>query len=168
MNYRGNFQAIYLMIDKDITNEDEIINLAFDMIESDSPDLCDIDVMWHGLHYLLTGVVDFEDSTNPLSGIIYGFEVLEDTEEMFCSYTNLENMDTLVDSLGDIDTTEVLEKFSKESFIQNKIVPFKLFKTEDEEFLYDELFVSLDELTEFYYNAYEKGKSVVCIMANFE
>ncbi len=168
MNYKGNFQAIYVMIDKNITNEDEIMGIAFDMIESDSSELCDIDVMWHGLHYLLTGVVDFEDSTNPLSGVIYGFEVLADSDELFCSYTSAENMDTLVDSLGDIDTTEVLEKFNKDSFIKNKIVPFKLFKTEDEEFIYDELFVSLDELTEFYYSAYEKGKSVVCVMTNFE
>lgn len=168
MNYRAGFNAIYVMVDKSIKDENEIINTAFELIESDTLDLCDIDVMWHGLHFLLTGVVDFEESTNHLSGVIYGFEVLEDSDDLFCSITTVENLETIVDVLGDVDTQEVLEKFTKESFLKNKITPLKLYKTEEEEFIYDELYVSLDELTEFYYNAFEKGKNVVCLMANFE
>lgn len=168
MNNKANFSAIYVMVDSSIKDESEIINMAFDLIESDSTDICDIDVMWHGLHFLLTDVVDYEKSNNALSGTVFGFEVIEDNDELFCSYTSIDNMDVLVDKLGDVDTTEVLEKFSKDEFIKNKIMPFKLYKQEDEEFLYDELFVCLDELTEFYYRAYEKGKSVVCVFADFE
>ncbi len=166
MDYKANFNGIYVMVDKNIKNELDIMNEAFDLIESDSLDICDADVMWHGLHFLLTGVVDFEDSDNPLSGAIYGFEVLDDSKELFCSYTSLENLETLVGLLGDIDTQDVLEKFSKESFIENKITPFKLYKSEEEEFLYDELFVCLEELVDFYYRAYEQGKSVVCVFVN--
>ncbi len=166
MDYKANFNGIYVMVDKNIKNELDIMNEAFDLIEGDSLDICDVDVMWHGLHFLLTGVVDFEDSENPLSGAIYGFEVLDDSSELFCSYTSYENLETLVGLLGDIDTQEVLGKFSKESFIENKITPFKLYKSEEEEFLYDELFVCLEELVDFYYRAYELGKSVACVFVN--
>ncbi len=166
MNYKGNFNAIYVMVDKNIKNEMDIMENAFELIENDSLDVCDIDVMWHGLHYLLTDVIDFEESTNALSGVIYGFEILDDSDDLFCSYTSVENLEILVDKLGDVDVSDVVAKFNKEKFIENKILPTKLYKVEDEDDMYDELFACLDELFDFYYRAYEGGKSVVCVFVN--
>lgn len=168
MNYRAAFNGLYVMIDSSLKDENEIINKAFDLVENDDTNICDVDVLWHGLHFLLTDVVDFEDSENILSGAIFGFEVLEDSDELFCSITSPENLESLVDKLGDIETEEILKKFNKESFLENEITPIKLYKKEDEEFLYDDLFVCLEQLIEFYYSALEQGKSVVCLMGNFE
>ncbi len=165
MNYKANFTATYVMVDSHIKGEKNIMQEAFELIEDETFDMCDVDVLWHGLHFLLTDVVDFEKSTNALSGIIYGFEVFEDSDDLFFSYTSADNMEIVVDKLGDIEAFEIVEKFDKQSFIDNKITPAKLFKTSDEEEIFDELIVCLEELIDFYYRAYEQGKSVAVVLA---
>lgn len=169
MDKKSNFKAMYVMIDKNIKNEIQIIDTAFDIIENELDIICDIDVMWDGIHFILTKVPNFEDSKNILSGLIYGFEVLEDNKELFCSYTSFDNLKELMKELeekGDIELLNI-DNFDKDLFVKNNIVPFKLYKAEDSEYIYDELLICLEELEDFYNNALEQNKAVVCVFSEF-
>lgn len=117
--------------------------------------------------FVLTNIPNYEQSRNILSGLIFGFEVLEDNEELFCSYTSFENVGTLMVALGEREESNLLINFDKKVFIDNDICPSKLYKTEDNEVIYEELVLSLDELENFYYTAFEQEKAVVCVFANF-
>lgn len=159
--------ACYQMADAEVLNElqekdaDELFEAIEELQEEDEAVL-DIDKMWDGLHFLLTGV----SATTPLEGdalseAVVGVKMFCDEEDAdFIAYTLPERIATIVAALEDFDIERAIENFQPKVFAQKDIYP-NIWMHEDKEGLQEELEEIFQAVKHFYDTAAKQGKGVV-------
>ena len=151
-------QCINQLLEKDA---DELFEEIEEMQEADDSVL-DLDKMWDGLHFVLTGVTACEPiEGNPLSESIVGkSKFIDDDDTDFIAYSFSENLVDILDALRDFDIDKAIDGFQPKDFRRNNIYP-DIWLDEDKEGLQKELRASFFELKSFYEKAVEYKKGIV-------
>ena len=138
--------ACYIEADKQLIDtlkkkdEEELFDIIEELQEEEEVEVCDIDKMWDGLHYLLTGVSAATPiENNPLSEAILGVDMFSDDEDAdFISYIYPDRLKIIVDKLNDINIADMRSKFSATIFTKKGIHP-SIWMDEPEDALFEEL-----------------------------
>lgn len=135
-----------------------------DMLEQieglmETHEVLDIDKMWDGLHFLLTGVsasTPFEDDA--ISEAIVGIANLN--EEDFIAYTRHEELAEINDTLESIDFEKLRARFQPLQFQDAEIYP-NIWEDNDKDQLFDELKEAFESLIMFYKQAELENMNIV-------
>lgn len=123
----------------------------------------DIDKLWDGLHFLLTGVSASQPiEGNRLSEAIVGVNVLNSDDENvdFVAYTKFEDLSEIITSLKSIDISKLKKLFDLSTFRKARIYP-DIWRDTDKEELFDELVHEYKNLLNFYEKAFNKKVHVI-------
>ena len=121
--------------------------------------LKNIDKLWDGLHFLLTGVSAQETIENdPLSEAIVGTKIF-DCED-FIAYTYPNHIKDIVDALNKADIEVLIESMDLSKFRKAKIYP-NIWVKKDEKQLKAELKKEFLNLKAFYENALNSQTGVL-------
>ncbi len=124
---------------------------ALEEIEDNGGELVDIDKMWDGLHFLLTGVTASEPiSDNKLSEFVVGVNMFsEDEDADFISYSAASEIKNILEEANKVNLGELNEKFNPDTFNKKEIYP-NIWDSNDRELLWEALENSFNDLLEFY------------------
>ena len=161
--------AQYMAVDNKILNKmlemdnEKIIDEIEELSEDEKCDICDIDKMWDGLHFLLTGKSAarvIKDSK--LSEAVVGTAVFdtEDENEVFLAYIKADELPAIVNALENIEIKDMIKKYSMDDFKQSQIYP-NIWKKEDEADIYDELAFCFKGMLDFYKKCCKKNMNIV-------
>lgn len=121
-----------------------------DLLEefNDTHEVLDIDKIWDGLHFLLTG----ESASNPIEGdpiseAIVGVSNLN--EDDFIASTSHEELNDIVESLNAIDFAKLKTTFEPSAFDKAEIYP-NIWIDNDKDKLFAELEEAFNDLLVFY------------------
>jgi len=126
---------------------------------TETHEILDIDKMWDGLHFLLTGVsasTPFED--DPISETIVG--VVNLNEDDFIAYTRHEELTEINDTLDAIDFEKLRANFQPLQFKDAEIYP-NIWEDTEKDQLFDELKNAFDNLRVFYKQAELENMNIV-------
>lgn len=159
--------ACYQMVDAEVINrlkekeEDEIFE-AIEELQEDADTTLDIDKMWDGLHFLLTGVSATEPLIdNELSKAVVGDMLFsEDEDADFIAYTMPESVASIVSAMDAFDIIKAVEDFKPQIFAQQGIYP-DIWMHEDKRNLQNELTETFQILKCFYQKTAEAGKGIL-------
>ncbi len=152
-------------------SEDKTINELLDKTEAElfeeieelqeEEDLVlDIDKLWDGLHFLLTGSTAAEPiEGDPLSESVVGVKRFLAVTD-YIAYINSERVGPILDALNHFDIEGAIKDFQPEMFAQNGIYP-GIWMSEDKEDLGDELKECFLEIRSFYEKAMMQQKGVI-------
>ena len=122
----------------------------FDLLEelNDTHEVLDIDKIWDGLHFLLTG----ESASSPIEGdpiseAIVGVSNLN--EDDFIACTSHEELNDIVESLSAIDFPKLKTIFEPSAFNKAEIYP-NIWISNDKDKLFAELEEAFNDLLVFY------------------
>ena len=150
-------ELIKVLQNKDV---EELLE-AIEELQEESA-VVDIDKMWDGLHFLLTGVSASEPiEDNALSEAVVGKEVFSEEEDVdFIAYTMPENIAKIVEELEVFDISKAIENFEPRTFAEKEIYP-DIWRGDEKEELQEELEEAFGQLKDFYNMALEQGKGVL-------
>lgn len=123
----------------------------------------DIDKMWDGLHFLLTGVSASKPiEGNRLSEAIVGVNVLNSDDENadFVAYTKFEDLSEIIITLKSIDISKLINNFDLSKFRKARIYP-DIWRDTDKEELFDELVHEYKNIINFYEKAINKKAHII-------
>ncbi len=123
-------QAVYIAVTNDeveqlqqIADNDELIEELEELQEDDNCKLINIDKLWDGLHFLLTGVSASEPiENNELSEFIVGVDSVL-YEDEFVAFSSKKDVQRIVKMIDKINFDAFAEKFNPNEFIQAEIYP---------------------------------------------
>ncbi len=155
--------GVYMLADeatiKRLSNEDDLFEAVEEYGDQETTIAYDIDKMWDGLHFLLTGVTAQEPiEGNLLSEAVVGTDVFEC--EDFIAYTNPNHIKEIVDALTEVDIEALTGKMNISSFRKAKIYP-NIWMKKDDELLKAELKKEFLNLKSFYENALNSQTGVL-------
>lgn len=148
----------------DLENDD-LIEMIEELSEDQENEIYDIDKLWDGLHFLLTGISACQPiEGNKLSEAIVGVKVFNDDEDAdFISYTMTEDIQEIVTALNNVDVEKLRLNFDLSKFRKAKIYP-DIWKDKEKESLLDELIQEYEKTLNFYTKALgEKAHVIVSI-----
>ena len=119
---------------------------------SDEVERYDLDELFDGLHYLLTGRTVVEpDESNLLSQAILGdVELSGEDADTLIAYIDQGKLSTVIRALEDVDLFKKLKKVNFATFAKAEVFPVELWDQVEEDELAADLGDALEELTEFY------------------
>jgi hypothetical protein len=131
-------------------------------LQEDYRYVLDMDKLWDGLHFLLTGVSACEPPEgNLLSQAIVGsIKFIDDDDSDYIAYTPQDKVKPIVEALRNVKIDELINEFQPKAFAQNGIYP-NIWMRENKESLQKELKNCFIELKEFYEKAFDEGNGVV-------
>lgn len=159
--------AYYMGVEKDIiedlkckSNED-----LFDEIESleeEDIEMYDMDKLWDGLHFVLTGAsADKPIENNLLSEAIVGTAMFsKDKMSDYIAYIYSQRVSEILYALDKCDINEILSDFSPQQLAEKEIYP-NIWMEEDKDELREELADEFNGIKEFYRNVSDEGKGVI-------
>jgi len=159
--------ASYMMVDdttlsemKSLKNKDLMVKI--NEIMNSENDVCDIDKLWDGMHFLLTGVSAGDPiENNPLSDAIVGVDTFNDDENAdFVSYINVNKLPIILSALEAVELKELANNFVPLEFHQANIYP-DIWQDEEGEELLEELTDYFERLRKFYKNAIKLQMNVI-------
>ena len=130
-----------------------------ELMEKQSCPVYEMDKLWDGLHYLLTGnsaSQPIED--HPLSEAIVGVHVL-DTEE-FVSAIGSDELPRILKALHSVDRTVLKQYFNPADFRSKQIYP-DIWVDDEAEERFTELITELNQLTHFYEQSLAQGHDIL-------
>ena len=147
--------------------EDEIFEEVEDWNE-EVEILLDIDKMWDGLHFVLTGVGasnPIED--NPLSIGILGDLELVDDEDFFNTYTSADNLPQIIAAMEAVDIKAKITATPFARLHENNIYPDIWDEENEDEFeeIAEELAGHFQNLLDFYRQCAANQQNVVVVIA---
>ena len=159
-------RACYQMADGEKIKElkgkepEELFEEIEELQETD--DVLDIDKMWDGLHFLLTGITALEPiEDDPLSEAVVGVKMFsEDNDADFIAYTLPERVETVLSAMRSFDIEKAIADFEPKAFAQNDIYP-NIWLRDDKEELQHELNEVFAALKDFYEKAAQQKKGVI-------
>lgn len=163
--------ANYIMIDKSELDKmknmdnDELVDYIEEL--SEDSNVYDMDKLWDGVHFLLTGTSASEPiKGNKYSEAVIGVKCFIDAEDCdWVAYSEIEYIKEMVHLLKCIDYEKLHTKFTIEDFISNEIYPniwsHALKDLKYKESLYNEIISEIKGLLEFYESAIGKEKNIV-------
>lgn len=161
--------AQYMAVDNKILNKmlemdnEKIIDEIEELSEDEKCDICDIDKMWDGLHFLLTGTSASKAiENNKLSEAVVGTCIfnMEDESDVFLAYIKADELPAIINSLESIEIKDMIKKYTMDDFKQAQIYP-NIWKKEDEDSIYDELIFCFEGMVDFYKKCSKKNMNIV-------
>lgn len=159
--------AQYMAVDNKIfnnmlkMNNEEIIDKIEELSENEQCDICDIDKMWDGLHFLLTGKSASEPiENNKLSEAVIGTSIFDENKDDFLAYIKSEELAAIIDAMENIEIDELLGKYNMDNFKKAKIYP-NIWEKEDEADIHDELIFYFEGMLDFYKKCCKKNMNIV-------
>ena len=155
--------GVYMLADEAtierLSNDDDLFEAVEEYGDKEATVAYDIDKLWDGLHFLLTGVsAEKPIEGNPLSEAIVGTNVF-DCED-FIAYTIPNHIKEIVDALNKVDIEVLIGKMDLSKFRKAKIYP-NIWVKKDEEQLKAELEKEFLNLKVFYENALNSQTGVL-------
>ena len=159
----------YMMINEqtlkslvDLENDD-LVDALEELNKSEENELYDIDKMWDGLHFLLTGITASQPiEGDKLSDAIVGVEIFnsEDEDADFISYTLVDDLPGIIAALKNVDIEKLRLNFDLSEFTKAEIYP-DIWREEEKESLFNELVQEYKNILRFYEKALERNAHVV-------
>ena len=159
----------YMMINEqtlkslvDLENDD-LVDALEELNESEENELYDIDKMWDGLHFLLTGISASQPiEGDKLSDAIVGVEVFnsEDEDADFISYILVDDLPGIIAALKNVDIEKLRLNFDLSTFTKAEIYP-DIWREKEKESLFNELVQEYKNILRFYEKALERNAHVV-------
>lgn len=142
-----------------LSNEDDLFEAIEEYEEEETTISWDIDKLWDGLHFLLTGISATEDiEGEPLSEAVIGTELLDD--EDIITYTEPNHIVDVVEALNKVEIDALLAKMDVSSFEKADIYP-DIWVKENEELLKTDLKNAFLGLKAFYEQALKAQTGVL-------
>lgn len=142
-------------------NNEEIIDKIEELSENELCDICDVDKMWDGLHFLLTGKSASEPVENDkLSESVIGTSIFSEDDNDFLAYIKFEELPAIIEAMEKTDIDELLDRYDMEDFKNAKIYP-NIWKKEDEADIHDELIFCFESLLDFYKKCNKKNMNII-------
>ena len=141
--------------------EEDLVEEIEECIEalSDKSLSYNMDKLWDGLHFLLTGITAGEPiEDDPLSEAIVGVTNL--SEDDFINCIKSSEVEEILKSLKAVDVEKLRSDFSISDFVNSEIYP-SIWVEADKESLFEELISELKGLIVFYEKALEMKQNVV-------
>ena len=126
--------------------------------------LLDIDKMWDGLHFVLTGVgADHRIDDNPLSQAVLGVTSIENLSE-YMAYTERSKIADILAALEQFDMEQALESFDMKACKEAELYPNIWDYDEEEEEIIDEILHDFEQMKVFYKKVLDtNGHAIVTI-----
>lgn len=157
--------GIYMMVDQETLDDlkkldsDDLIEKLDELEETN--EIYDIDKLWDGLHFLLTGVsANSPVEGNKLSEAIVGINVFETDDDYFIGYTEKDELPGIYSAMKSVNIKELEEKFDPRILEKKKIYP-NIWDAGKKEELFKELINEYHDLLDFYNMALKKGMHVI-------
>ncbi|GLC32560.1 YfbM family protein [Clostridium omnivorum] len=141
---------------------DDLIEIIEELSEDEENEVYDIDKLWDGLHFFLTGISACQPiAGNKLSEAIVGVKVFNNAEDAdFIAYTMTEDLHGIVEALINVDVENLRLNFDLSKFRKSKIYP-NIWRDNEKESLIDELMQAYKNILNFYTRALERKAHVV-------
>lgn len=160
--------AQYTIIDHQVLtglmklDDDGLINAVMEINNADTDEVCRINKLWDGLHFLLTGVpAQNAPENSPLSRAVLGSHMfVEDDEAFFISYTTQQELPEILDAMRFVDFTALAKKFKPALFREQHIYP-DIWHDNHSVALFCELNEAFQSLLEFVETAHASGKNII-------
>ncbi len=149
--------AVYMKVNEEQlkklkeTPTNELLDAIEDLEEQGTCETVDLDKMWDGLHFVLTGVSATRPITNhALSEMVVGAQVFSDEEDApFISYSTADQAAVITLEAQKVKWSDLIEKFDPKVLDQNEVYP-NIWVTADKKLLSDQLTLAFEELIQFY------------------
>ena len=159
--------AQYMAVDNKIfnsmlkMNNEEIIDKIEELSENEQCDICDIDKMWDGLHFLLTGKSASEPiENNKLSEAVVGTDIFDENEDDFLAYIKSEELKAIIDVMEKTNIDELLTKYNMNDFKNAKIYP-NIWEKEEKVNIYDEFIFCFESMLDFYKKCNKENMNII-------
>ena len=143
-------------------DEDGLFEQVEELGESGEWETFDLDKLWDGIHFLLTGAsADLPIYGNVMSEAIVGEKKFIDEEDTdYIAYICPEHLKEIVTALEQLDLREIGKRYNPKEFAKNGIYP-NIWMKESEENVRKELEENLSGLVEFYKRCSNNENGVV-------
>lgn len=143
-------------------SSEEIFEEIEELEEEGEVEVCELDKLWDGLHFLMTGASATAPPENCLlSEAVVGTTVFSDDESgLFISYVTEERVQEVAASMNGFDIEKALAGFLPHRFSENDIYP-DIWDNEDADGLREELSEAFHDLKEFYAKMEQENKGVI-------
>lgn len=160
--------AVYTVVDNDTLNglkkldNKDLIDTLENSLDDEIHQSIDIDKMWDGLHFLLTG----SSASEPIpddekSEFVVGTSLFsEDEDDDFISFSTSKDITRIIEKVKKTNLSKLKQSFSPESFAKSEIYP-DIWSGDSQEALWDELESAFVHLLAFY----EKNKKMNVVVS---
>ena len=147
--------GVYMLADEatmnKLTGDDDLFEAVEEYGDEESTETYDIDKLWDGLHFLLTGV----SAQNPIEGnklseFVVGTYVFDCDD--FIAYTDPKNIPEIIKAINEVEIDVLLQNADISKFKKAKIYP-NIWIKKNEESLKQELKQEFLNLKDFYEKA---------------
>ena len=151
-----------LRIEQLLSKDADDLFAEIEEMQEDNDSVLDIDKLWDGLHFLLTGVSACEPiEGNLISEAIVGTrKFIEDEDTDHIAYIPYERVRAIAKELNGIDINDVVEGFQPKKFAQSGIYP-NIWMNESKESLKKIMKDCFIELKTFYDKTADKKKGII-------
>ena len=161
--------ACYMEADSDLIeelkskSEEDLFEEIEELADEGELEIYDMDKMWDGLHFILTGIsATAPIENNLLSEAVVGTAMFSDDESAdFISYIYPERLSEILDALNDFDIDNAVADFSPRVLAQNGIYPTMIWNEKDKDGLKDELVTAFNELKQFFAAMKNRDKGII-------
>jgi Domain of unknown function (DUF1877). len=159
--------AYYIMVsDEEVDDmmemDDEELVEYVDELESERKDVFCLDMLWDGLHFLITGksIEDIDDDDNIMSMAIAGVHTFDTDDEIFVGCTENGELEDVIKAMESVDIDALCNKADLSKFRKNDIYP-DIWSDNNRNALMKDLKKGFDRLLEFYRSALKKGLNII-------
>lgn len=151
-------QKIKDLFEKDA---DELFEEVEEMQE-DSESVLDIDKLWDGIHFLLTGFSASEpEEGNLISEFIVGTrKFIDDDNADYIAYIFPNNVKAIINEINGLDIDTIINNFQPKEFAESGIYP-NIWMRENKEDIQKEMKSCFNTLKTFYEKASSLGKGII-------
>ncbi|GAB1529585.1 MULTISPECIES: YfbM family protein [Brevibacillus] len=136
-----------------------IVGKIEELMEKQRCSVYEMDKLWDGLHYLLTGISASQPiEDNPLSEAIVGVHVLDNEE--FVSVIGSDELPRILEALHSMDRTVLQQQYKQADFRAKQIYP-DIWVDDEAEERFAELITELNQLTHFHEQSLAKGHDIL-------
>jgi len=159
--------AYYIMVsDKEVDEmmemDDEELVEYVDELESERKDVFCLDMLWDGLHFLITGksIEDIDDDDNIMSMAIAGVHTFDTDDEIFVGCTESGELEDIIEAMESLNIDSLCNSADLSKFRKNDIYP-DIWLDENKNAIMKDLKKGFERLLEFYKAAQKKKMNVV-------
>ena len=161
--------ACYMEADSDLIEKlknkstEDLFEEIEELADAGELEIYDMDKMWDGLHFILTGIsATTPIENNLLSEAVVGTAMFSDDESAdFISYIYPERVSEILDALKNFDIDNALSDFSPRVLAQNDIYPTMIWAENEKDSLKNELVTAFNELKQFFTSMNNGHKGVI-------
>ena len=161
--------ACYMEADSDLIEKlktksaEDLFEEIEELDDEGELEVYDMDKMWDGLHFILTGTSATTPVENDLlSEAVIGTAMFSDDESAdFIAYIYPERVSEISDALNNFDIDNALSDFSPRELARNDIYPTMIWNENEKDDLKSELITAFSELKEFFSAMSDNHKGII-------